>query len=539
MRFETKLPTTAALAVMLALGSIDGRTQDLMPPAPHQNASSSSLSGWVLEYTDTYTPTPVPEPEASNAAPTETNSLIDRLANQFTWTIPERPRTDQQQRWFERHPDYLVRVFERARPYLHHIVSELEAHDMPLELALLPIVESAFDPFAYSHGRAAGLWQIIPGTGRRFGLQQNWWYDGRRDVIAATDAALQYLRFLAERYDGDYELAVAAYNSGEGTVDRAIRRNRKAGKATDFWALSLPKETASYVPKLHALVRQVRSADERGLELPHIDDRAVIASVATGGQIDLALAAELADISVAELYALNPGFNQWATAPKGPHRLVVPIATAPSFTQQLDALPANQRMRWKRHQIADGETLSHIAEQYAISTATIRDANNLRGSMIRAGQYLLIPTATRPMSDYTHTAAARLQAKQSRNRGGGKRTHTVTAGESLWTIAQRYNVSTRSLASWNGMAPKDTLSVGRKLVVWQQTTGGVADAASGANMTRKLRYTVRTGDSLDRIANRFRITVRDIARWNKLDINRILRPGQRLTLFVDVRRQSS
>ncbi|MEO1303262.1 MAG: transglycosylase SLT domain-containing protein, partial [Myxococcota bacterium] len=334
-------------------------------------------------------------PQTTVVQPTAPQDLLERLRSDFSWPITGAGRTDAQRRWYVRHPEYLNRVFERGRPYLHHIMAELEARGMPAELSLLPIVESAFDPFAYSHGRAAGLWQFIPGTGRRFGLRQDWWYDGRRDVVAATDAALRYLTYLAGRYDGDFELAVAAYNCGEGTVDRAIKRNRNAGKPTDFWSLRLPRETSSYVPKLIALADIVARPDAFGLTLPVIADEPAIASVATGGQIDLALAANLAGMDVEELYKLNPGFNQWATSPDGPHRLVVPTTQAEQLTTALADLPAAERMRWRRHKVTNGQTLSHIADQYGISQRTIRDANQLRGTLIRVGQYLMTTGNTR------------------------------------------------------------------------------------------------------------------------------------------------
>ncbi|MEM8548574.1 MAG: transglycosylase SLT domain-containing protein, partial [Pseudomonadota bacterium] len=310
---------------------------------------------------------PRSQPQPVDAPPVAPPDLLGRLRSDFSWPITGAERTEAQQRWYVRHPEYLNRVFERGRPYLHHIMEALAARGMPAELALLPIVESAFDPFAYSHGRAAGLWQFIPGTGRRFGLRQDWWYDGRRDVVAATDAALRYLTYLAERYDGDFELAVAAYNCGEGTVDRAIKRNRSAGKPTDFWSLRLPRETSSYVPKLIALADIVARPDAFGLTLPVIADEPAIARVATGGQIDLALAASLAGMDVDELYKLNPGFNQWATSPNGPHHLVVPTTQAEQLTTALAALPAAERMRWQRHKVKNGQTLSHIADQYGIS----------------------------------------------------------------------------------------------------------------------------------------------------------------------------
>ena len=340
---------------------------------------------------------PRTERKRSPAVEIETD-LLDRLRADFSLPIRDDRRVDAELAWYARHPGYFDRVFARARPYLHHIVAELERRDMPREIALLPIVESAFDPFAYSHGRAAGLWQIIPGTGRRFGLKQNWWYDGRRDVIESTRAALDYLEFLANRYDGDYELAVAAYNSGEGTVDRALRKNRAAGKPTDFWSLRLPRETRAYVPRLLALAKLIAEPWNHGLVLPRIPDEPQIGIVKTDGQLDLALAAELAGLSVDELYRLNPGFNQWATDPKGPHKLVVPVGNAPQLEAALAALPASERMRWTRHKVKPGQTLSHIADRYSVTTRTIRDANGLSGNLIRAGQHLMIPTAARPLA---------------------------------------------------------------------------------------------------------------------------------------------
>ncbi len=267
---------------------------------------------------------PVSEPENITLAPN--TDLWQRIRDGYG--IPEskplHTATQKQLNWFIKHPDYIDRVVERARPYLHYIVDQLEQRNMPMEIALLPVVESGFQPFAYSHGRAAGIWQFIPGTGRLYGLKQNWWYDGRRDVIASTGAALDYLEKLYGDF-GDWQLALAAYNSGEGTVGRAIKRNKKAGKATDFWSLDLPRETSAYVPKLIAVAELVKRPAHYNITLSPIDDSPFLAVVDVGSQIDLALAAQLAEISTDEMYQLNPGFNQWATTPDGPHRLVVPL----------------------------------------------------------------------------------------------------------------------------------------------------------------------------------------------------------------------
>jgi len=476
------------------------------------------------------------------STPTGPDNVIERLRSGFELTYDDNHRTAAELRWYARHPDYLNRVFTRAQRYLPYIVAELERRDMPLELALLPIVESAYDPFAYSHGRAAGLWQMIPGTARRFGIKQNWWYDGRRDIVDSTRAALDYLEYLHELNDGNWLNAIASYNSGEGNVLRAARNNRKAGKPIDFWYLKLPKETSMYVPKLLALVEIVADPAKHSLNLPVVLDEEQFVVTDIGTQLDLALAAELAGVDVDTIYRYNPGYNRWSTDPAGPHRLVMPIDVADTFTAALSEVPERERVRWKRHKVRNGEAISQIAEKYSTTVSALRAANNLRGNTIRAGSHLMIPVATKPLDAYSQSADARLAKKQNRKRPGNKVMHTVSSGESFWTIAQSYKVTHRQLAAWNGMAPGDTLSVGKRLVVWTSSVGDGLPATSPlttGSTKRKLRYTVRNGDSLYIIARKFRVGIDQIARWNGIDKNKILRPGQKLTLHVDVTAQSS
>lgn len=442
--------------------------------------------------------------------------------------------------------DYWLRVSERAKPYLYHIVEEIDSRGLPHELALLPIVESAFRPFAYSHGRAAGIWQFIPATGRHYGLEQNWWYDGRRDVLAATDAALNYLTYLNEMFDGDWLLALAAYNAGEGTVMRAVKRNKKAGQATDYWSLKLPRETMNYVPRLLAISELIRDPARHGIELAKINNEPALAVIELDHQVDLALAAELAAIDIETLYALNPGFNRWATAPDGPHRLLLPINQADAFEARLRETPQETWMRWDRHQIAAGETLGEIATRYHVTVDSLQQANNLNTHIIRAGEHLLVPVASRPSEQYTLNAAARAQATRNLpQKEGQRREHIVQSGESFWVIAQRYGVSVEDLAGWNGMAPDDTLAVGEQLVVWNN------QAALGSQQNRRanrvtspserlqtVTYTVRAGDSLYQIGQRFSVTIQDLQRWNNLTANTYLQPGQRLRMQVDVTAQN-
>ncbi|NOX76602.1 MAG: LysM peptidoglycan-binding domain-containing protein [Gammaproteobacteria bacterium] len=454
------------------------------------------------------------------------------------------PRVRPYINWYLEHQAYLDRVVKRARPFLYDIVQEIERRDMPLEIALLPIVESAFQPFAYSPGRAAGIWQFIPATGKRYGLKQNWWYDGRRDVPRATVAALKYLSHLHKRFDGDWLLALAAYNSGEGRVARAIKKNRKKGRATDFWSLDLPDETRGYVPKLLAISAVVASAGTHtggtGIQLATIPDEPYLQSVNTGSQIDLALAAELAELPIETVYQLNPAFNRWATDPDGPHELLLPIEKAETFHTALTSLEKNQRVRWERHRIRQGETLGHIARKFQTSVALLQEVNNIRDKWIRAGQSIIIPVATKNLAHYLSEDRRRI-ALQSTKRSGYKRQHTVKRGDTFWDLSRKYKVKVSQLATWNGMSPRDSLKPGQQLVIWTQKRNLASRqfVSLPHNVThQQVHYRVRKGDSLARIAQKFSVTVAKLRRWNSLKKGKYLQPGQRLTLYVDVTQQS-
>ena len=449
-------------------------------------------------------------------------------------------RIEAQLNWYLDHHGYLQRVMERARPILPFVLEELERRGMPSELALLPIVESAYQAFAYSHGRASGMWQIIPSTGKFLGLKQNWWYDGRRDIVESTRAAIHYLDSLSQQFDGDWELALAAYNAGPGRIRGAVRYNQKRNRATDFWSLTnIRNETRAYVPKLLALKELFSDPEKYQLDLVPVGNQVSYEIVELDGQIDLALAADLAGITVNELYQLNPAFNRWATAPEGPHRLLLPREKSELFKQNIAELPDNKRINWVRHKIKNGETLSQISEKYRTTTALIREVNKIRGTQIRAGKYLMVPTATRSIKTYTMSKNSRIEKIQNTDRKGSKTEHMVRSGQSLWSISRSYGVSTQALAKWNGIAPIDTLRVGQKLVVW--TSSAVAqpvslERASPDQPLHALRYTVRKGDSLYLIADRFNIRVADIKRWN--EIGKYLQPGQQLKLYVDITSQS-
>lgn len=439
--------------------------------------------------------------------------------------------------WYAKNQEYLDRVAERSRPYLYHVVSEVEKRGMPLELALLPIVESAFHPFAYSRSHASGIWQFIPSTGKIYGLKQNWWYDGRRDIVAATRAALDYLEKLNREFDGDWLLALAAYNTGERNVARAIRRNRKAGKKTDFFSLRLPRETRGYVPSLLAVAELVANPEQHGIVWQPVPDQQYFAQVNTERQIDLAVAAELAGMNMDELYTLNPGFNRWATDPRGPHRLLVPVAAEQAFTEKLAALPSDKRVNWESHRIKKGETLAGIAARYRTSVASLKSINNLRSDVIHQGDILRVAAPKEALKHYTLSVDGR-RMRGLRDTGDGKKfIYTVRRGDTLWDIGRHYGVSVKQLTSWNGISRRGILRPGQKLTLWFAESGKKkAETVTAKPASDPFHYTVKKGDSLWSIAKKFNVTVKQLLAWNNLRKNKFLYPNQKITVYQSVSR---
>jgi membrane-bound lytic murein transglycosylase D len=464
------------------------------------------------------------------------DDLFDRMRAGFVFDEVQEPAIDQQLNWFQHNPEYLERTFQRAQRYMYHIVTEVEARGMPLEFALLPVVESAYEPFAYSPSRAAGLWQFIPGTGVRFGLKQDWWYDGRRDVIESTRAALDYLQALHDQFDGDWLLAIAAYNVGENTVQREFDRNRALGLKADFWHLKLPAETRAYVPKLLAMKRLMAEPERYGLDIAPMPNQPYFAVIDTGSQIDLKIAAKLAGTSYDEVAALNPGFNRWATDPDGPHRMLVPIDTADGFEAALKALSPEERVRYTTHEVGRRETLPAIAHQYGTSVAVLMHLNELKTQKLVPGQTLRIPEASDQLPDKVLLAAARVDrpASDGGGRHQGQIVHRVRAGETLSSIARRQGVPVSTLARLNNLSPGDTLIKGQRLVI---KASARRFREEGGDSGRRVVYTVRKGDTVYSISRQFQVSVTQLKGWNGLNKHHQIRAGQHLVMYVDANRK--
>ncbi len=324
---------------------------------------------------------------------TPPDDLWQRMRNGFSMPDLDSPLVADRQAWYLNRPDLLKRVFERSRRYLYHIVDALEKRGMPTELALLPVVESSFNPMAYSSARALGMWQFIPATGKNYKLQQNWWFDQRRDIVASTSAALDYLQFIYEMH-GDWHLALASYNWGENAVARAVAKNQANGLPTDYRHLKMPAETAYYVPKLQAIKNIVAQPQLFGVSLDPIPNRPYFGTVGRSGNMDIALAARLAEIPVEEFIALNPAYSRpvMPTAANSP--LVLPADKVQTYLSNLQSHEAQDRplSAWHTHNLKKGEKLDSVARIYGISAARLKQLNGINArSRIAPGFALLVP----------------------------------------------------------------------------------------------------------------------------------------------------
>jgi membrane-bound lytic murein transglycosylase D len=464
------------------------------------------------------------------------DDLFDRMRAGFAFDEIQEPAIDQQIAWLEHNPDYLERVFQRGQRYMYHIITEVEARGMPTEFALLPVVESAYEPFAYSSSRAAGLWQFIPGTGVRFGLKQTWWYDGRRDVIESTRAALDYLQALHDEFNGDWLLAIAAYNVGEQFVERQIANNQAAGRPTDFWHLNLPAETRAYVPKLLAMKRLMAEPERYGLEFAPIPNEPYFAVIDTDSQIDLKIAAQLAGTSYDELIALNPGYNRWATDPAGPHRMLVPIDNADAYESALKTLAPGDRVRYLAHEVGRRESLATIAKEYGTSVAVLEKINDLSNPHVNPGESLKIPQINGILPDKVLLAASRVDRPETDVPGHKERqiVYRVRSGETLYSIARRNNMPVSTLARLNNMGTSDALVKGQRLVI---KASARRFRGEGGETGRRVLYTVRRGDTIFSISQQFQVSAAQLKVWNGINQRHQIKAGKRLVMYVDSNRQ--
>ena len=429
---------------------------------------------------------------------------------------PQQKEVKKQIKWIQAHPTYIDYLAKHSTPYIYFILERVKKRQMPGELALLPMIESSYNPFAYSHAGAAGLWQLMPGTGTGLGVRQDWWYDGRRGIHSSTKAALNYLQYLNKFFSGNWTLAIAAYDSGEGTVQRAVRAKNHTNQTASFWSLNLPRETQNYIPRLLALALVIKYPKYYGITLPHVPNEAYFTKIEIDSQIDLTHAAKLAEITYAELIKLNPGHNRWATGPNRTHSLVLPIDKVEIFKENLAKMPADKRVSWQRHLVKLGESLSTIAQKYRTSVKLIKSINKLSSNTIKINQQLLIPS-TKKLSNKTVVETQRHQVINHAPKTGPKKIiHIVQPGDTLVSIEKKYYTKAAAIRFWNRLSGNQSLKPGQKLIIWQRRSNAKT-------------YTVKAGDNLSTIAKRHHIDIKKIRQLNTtihadiIKVNQVLR----------------
>ena len=437
------------------------------------------------------------------------------------------PRIERQRLWFASNPRHVETVSARAAPYIHYIVERLAERDMPMELALLPVIESAYNPQAYSPAQAVGLWQFIPSTGRVYNLRQTNWYDGRRDVTASTRAALDYLSRLHEMFNGDWLLALAAYNAGEGRISRAIERNEKLGLPSDYWNLSLPKETEEYVPKLLALSQVIFTPEAYGVTLAPIANEPYFEQVTITQHMDLSRVAQLADLDEAVLLQLNPAYKRGITM-DGPQHLLIPTEKAEMFSANLSLMKPQELVNWQTYRVRSGDSLHTIANRYHLTANMLKEVNHLSSNRLSIGQELTIPVkpGAQPSEPIFQRSSTQLASSS------GVRSYRVKDGDNLWQIARDNQVSVHELQQWNKLQGNQ-LKIGQTLRLEPTQTTMLASTPKtpGKERDKATYYRVKKGDSLYVIAKRFNIDTKTLQDWNRLS-SHALQPGQMLTLYL-------
>lgn len=383
------------------------------------------------------------------------DDLWQRIRHGFAMPNLNGPLVKRKTQEYAANSEYLQRIFDRSRLYLYHIVEEIEKRNLPTELALLPMIESAFNPMAYSRARASGLWQFIPGTGKRYKLEQSWWVDERRDVVQSTSAALDYLTMLYEMH-GDWHLALASYNWGEGAVRRAIERNRRAKKPTDYASLRMPRETQQYIPKLQAIKNIISDPEPFGIDLDPIPNQPYFEVLDDTPDIDVILAAQLAEMPVEDFVALNPGFSRPLIRASGAARIVLPADKVEVFRANLEKRGDESLVSWQIYHPRRGQSLASIAKKHKIGLPELKRVNGIPAYSSRVPKVMVVPL------DRDAVAAAKLPIQYAPP-GAAGRVHVVRRGETLSGIARRYGVSLQSLRRLNG--GRDFIRIGQRIRV--------------------------------------------------------------------------
>ena len=460
-----------------------------------------------------------PVPEQPGVTPVLTDATVaqsdlwQRIRSGFAMPDMDNRTVRHYERWYADHPKYVARMTERAHRYLYYIVGEVEKRGMPTEIALLPMIESAYNPNAYSTSNASGMWQFIPSTGKHFGLEQNWWHDERRDVVSATNSALDYLQKLHDEF-GDWELALAAYNWGEKAVARAQKHNRRYHRPTDYQHLHMPRETRHYVPKLLAVRNIIENPQKFGLTLEEIPNRPYFAAVIPPYCMDVKVAAQLAGISMDEFMALNPSHSRPVILQDDSSPILLPVDKIQTFMTNVEIYD-QPLVSWQPYQPKKGERLSKIAARFNISLSKLREANGLPSYVYTSnGQKLLVPDSS-PDDMKNEFAAFNTHLPPTLDDRHAI-VHIVHRGETLSGIAHHYHIGLSRLIRNNHH--RTLIHPGQRLLI-----AGARQSTSNSSV-----HIVHRGETLSSIARHYHISTASLKRLN--GGSTLIRPGQKLSL---------
>jgi membrane-bound lytic murein transglycosylase D len=478
--YKTVCALFISLALILAeLASAAGPGNLTRPSIPDRpdNDWESSENNSVAESHPATT-----NPQVNNShsdTPSPAADLWVRIRNGFAMAELDSTEVRYNEDFYASRPKYLRLIIERSKPYLFHIVEEVERRGMPAEIALLPIVESAFNPTAFSNRNAAGIWQLISSTGTTYGLKQNWWYDGRRDIVGATRAALDYLQNLYGMF-GDWELALASYNWGEGAVGRAMEKNRNKGLSTNFRNMTLPPETRNYIPRLIAIKNIISNPTAFGIELEALPNQPYFEQVSAEHHIDVRLAAWLADISVDEFKALNPAHNRPVIHADGSYTLLIPVEKVEIFAENLRNHD-QPLVSWQGYLARDGDTAATISKRYGISLRKLREVNDMgKQATVTPGQTLLVPRNGNAGGVDISIIGDKPATQKLLPRHF---VYLVRADDTLHEIAKRYDVTVEQIKAWNG-SPK-RLVTGQKLILKPPTSAVIVPPSRGVSQKKR------------------------------------------------------
>ena len=416
--------------------------------------------------------------------------LWDRIRRGYAMPDLQDPLVGDREQWYASRPDYILRMTERSSKYLFHVVEELERRQMPSELALLPFIESAFNPQAVSSAKAAGMWQFMPATGKYFDLKQNAFRDDRRDVLASTRAALDYLQKLHGMF-GDWHLALAAYNCGEGSVGRAIARNKQAGLGTGYLDLNMPAETRLYVPKLQAVKNIVANPQSFRAELPVIANHPYFQQVQLTRDIDVALAAKLADVKIEDFKALNPAAHRPVIIASGTPQILLPWDNAMVFQRNFSAHNQGQLASWTAWTTPSTMSVGDVARRVGMGEAELRSANSIPPRMlVKAGSTLLVSRSSKMQADVAVNVVDNAQVSLAPEIITQRTVVKARKADTLVSLANRYGLSPASVAGWNSIKSSATFKTGQKVVVFLPIKSKAHSRSGSIRKTAKAAKTV-------------------------------------------------